>query len=95
MGHKKAKSYTSEFKAKVALDRLRGDLTLNEISTKYGVHSTQINRWKQQALLSIKTSFTGKQEKVAQGEQHLIDDLYRQIGQLSCENDFLKKNVWK
>ena len=95
MSKKKAKTYTSEFKAKVALEALRCDLTLNEITGKYGIHSTQINRWKQQALLSIKSSFTGKSEKSTQSEQQVIDDLYREIGQLSCENNFLKKSVWK
>lgn len=49
MSKKKAKSYTAEYKAKVALEAIRGDLTINEISTKYGVHATQINRWKQEA----------------------------------------------
>lgn len=91
----KTKSYAAEFKAKVALDTLRGELTINEISSKYKVHSTQINRWKQQAILSIKSCFTGAPEKTAQSEQQLIDDLYRQIGQLSCENGFLKKSVWR
>lgn len=95
MGQKILKSYTAEFKAKVAMDTLRGDLTLNELSKKYSVHSTQINRWKQQAILSIKTSFTGKQEKIVQNEQQLISNLYRQIGELSVENGFLKKSVWK
>jgi transposase len=95
MRSKKQKSYPTEFKAKVALEAIRGDLTINEISKKYGVHSTQINRWKQQALLSIKTGFNGKQEKANQSEQKTIDDLYRQIGQLTCENDFLKKSVWE
>ena len=95
MSKKKAKSYTAEYKAKVALEAIRGDLTINEISTKYGVHATQINRWKQEALLSIKSSFSGKGQKAEMGEQKLIDDLYRQIGQLSCENDFLKKRVWE
>lgn len=95
MSTKKAKSYTAEFKARVALDTIRADLTVNEISTKYGVHSTQINRWKSQALSSIKFAFSGKLEKADQSNQKLIDDLYRQIGQLSCENDFLKKNVWE
>ena len=95
MSKKKQKKYTAEYKAKVALEAIRGDLTLNEISTKYSVHSTQINRWKQQALSSIKSSFTGKQEKAEQGGQKLVDDLYRQIGQLSSENDFLKKSVWE
>lgn len=95
MSTKKQKNYTVEFKAKVALEAIRGDLTINEISTKYSVHSTQINRWKQQALASIKTCFNGKFEKALQSDQKLIDDLYRQIGQLTCENDFLKKTVWE
>jgi len=95
MGTKKPKSYTVEYKAKVALEAIRGDLTMSEISSKFGVHSTQINRWKQQALSAIKSGFTGKHEKADQDQQKLQDDLYRQIGQLTCENDFLKKSVWK
>lgn len=95
MGNKKARNHTAEFKAKVALDAIRADSTVNEISSRYGVHSTQIHRWKSQALSSIKMAFSGKLEKTEQGNQKLIDDLYRQIGQLSCENDFLKKSVWE
>lgn len=95
MSTKKPRSYTAEFKAKVALEMIRGELTINEISKKYGVHATQINRWKQQALAGIKTSFSGKQEKAEIGQQKLTDDLYRQIGQLTCENEFLKKSVWE
>ena len=79
---KKKKSYTTEFKARVALDCIRGDLTINEIASKYGVHSTQINRWKQQAMASIKSGFTGKQEKLDESNQQLVDKLYQQIGQL-------------
>ena len=92
---KKKKNYTAEFKARVALDCIRGDLTINEISSKHGVHSTQINRWKQHAMTGIKSSFTGKQQKLEQSEQQLVDKLYQQIGQLKCENDFLKKSVWE
>ena len=92
---KKKKSYTAEFKARVALDCIRGDLTINEIASKYGVHSTQINRWKQQAMASVKSSFTGKQQRQEQSDQQLMDKLYQQIGQLKCENDFLKKSVWE
>ena len=94
MATKKPKTYTAEFKAKVALDSIRGDLTISEIPSKYGVHSTQINRWKQQALASLKVCFTGKQEQADAGKQVEFDKLYQQIGQLTCENDFLKKNVW-
>ena len=92
---KKKKSYTAEFKARVALDCIRGDLTINEISSKYGVHSTQINRWKQQAMTAVKSSFTGKEQKREQSDQQLMDKLYQQIGQLKCDNDFLKKSVWE
>lgn len=52
---------------------------------------TQINRWKQQAMVAVKSSFTGKQQKLEQNDQQLMDKLYQQIGQLKCENDFLKK----
>ena len=92
---KKKQSYTAELKARIALECIRGDLTINEISSKYGVHSTQINRWKQKAMEAIKSSFTGKQQKLAQSDQQAMDKLYQQIGQLKCENDFLKKSVWK
>lgn len=91
MATKKPKTYTSEFKAKVALEAIKGDLTINEVSSKYGVHATQINRWKQQALASLKSCFTGKQEKSDISNQLEVDKLYQQIGQLTCENDFLKK----
>ncbi|WP_440993825.1 transposase [Cysteiniphilum litorale] len=94
MPAKKNKSYTAEFKAKVALDAIKGDLTINEISSKYGVHSTQINRWKQQALASLKTCFNGKQEKALLESQQQMDKRYQQIGQLTCESDFLQKSVW-
>lgn len=95
MGNKKVKSYSAEFRSKVALEAIRGDLTVNEISSKFQVHPTQINRWKQQALAAIKCGFNGKHEATVQSDQKLVDDLYRQIGQLTCENDFLKKTVWK
>jgi len=95
MSIKKQKSYTPEFKSKVALEAIRGDLSMSEISSKYGVHSTQVSHWKQIALSTIKVGFTGKQEKMSESHHKLVDDLYRQIGQLSCENDFLKKSLWK
>ena len=61
------------------------------IYSKYQVYPTQINRWKQQALGAIKSGFNGKHEATIQSDQKLIGDLYCQIGQLTCENDFLKK----
>lgn len=95
MSAKRTGKHTAEFKAKIALEAIRGDLTINEISKKYGVPATQINRWKQQALAGVKTSFNGKQERADIAQQKLTEDLYRKIGELSCENEFLKKSVWE
>jgi len=91
----KQKNYSIEFKAKVALEAIRSELTVNQITSKYGVHSTQINRWKQQALEAIKNAFAGKNISAQKNNQHLLDQLYAQIGQMKVELDFLKKNVWE
>ncbi len=86
------KKYTAEDKAKVALEALKGALTLNEISSKFQVHSTQINNWKSIARNAIVASFKGdgKQTQHPQ-DQELIDELYKQIGQLKVELEWLKK----
>ena len=91
----KQKTYTTEFKARTAIEAIKGELTLNQITSKYGVHSTQINRWKQQALEAVKQGFTGKNDCVQKNEQKLIEQLYTQIGQMKVELDFLKKSAWQ
>lgn len=92
---KKDKSYTTEFKTKVALEAIKGELTFNEMTTKFGIHSTQISRWKQAALDGIKNCFSNKNEKNQKEENKDITELYSKIGRLTCENDFLKKGIWK
>jgi len=87
----KQKTYATEFKAKVALDAIRGELTINQITSKHGIHSTQVHRWKQQALCAIKEAFCSKAKK---NEQESTEHLYTQIGQMKVELDFLKKSVW-
>jgi len=91
----KQKTYSVEFKAKVALDAIKGELTINQITSKYGVHSTQINRWKQQALEAMRNAFVGKNNSVQKTDQQLLEQLYAQIGQMKVELDFLKKSVWQ
>lgn len=86
------KKYTSEDKAKVALEALKGALTLNEISSKFQVHSTQINNWKNIARNAIVASFKGDGKQIQHPQdQELIDELYKQIGQLKVELEWLKK----
>jgi transposase len=91
----KKKTYTAEFKARVALDAVRGDMTINEITTKYKIHASQVSNWKRGALDFIKNGFSGKQQKIERNDKQLMEQLYRQIGEMKVENDFLKKSVWE
>jgi transposase-like protein len=85
------KKYSSDFKAKVALEAIRGLKTLNEISSEYGVHTTQITQWKKQVLDELPQIFGRPAAERAKNEEALIASLYQQIGQLKVEVDFLKK----
>ena len=85
------KTHNKEFKTKVAIEAIRQHKTINELTTEYGIHATQINLWKKQALEAIPEAFSGKKEKVQDDQQHNIDELHRQIGQLIAERDWLKK----
>jgi transposase-like protein len=91
----KQKTYATEFKARVALDAIKGELTINQITSKHGIHSTQVSRWKQQALNAVKQSFSSKRDALQKNDQELTEQLYKQIGQMKVELDFLKKSVWE
>jgi transposase len=88
---KKAREYSSEEKAKVALEALKGELTMAQISSKYGIHATQINRWRKEALESMVSGFKSKLKIKDANQEDLIKQLYEQIGQLTVERDWLKK----
>jgi len=85
------KRYSAQEKAKIVLDILSGDLTQNQLTAKYGVHSTQLHNWKKQALDGLVASFAEKRERQKQDQSALIEELYKQIGQLKVELDWLKK----
>ena len=87
------KTHPLQTKVKVALEAIKGDKTTSEITSKYGIHPTQINNWKKQALEQIPNAFSRKRKKQKENQQKLVDELYRQIGRLKVENDFLKKNI--
>ena len=63
------KRHTAEFKAKVALEAIRQQKTANELTTEYGVHASQINIWKKQALTAIPEAFSGKRVREREGQQ--------------------------
>ena len=85
------KMYSPSEKAIIALEALKGNLTLNEITKRYGVHFSQINRWKKQLKESVVDIFSHGQQKRDLEKEELIQDLYKKIGQLEVEKDWLKK----
>jgi len=85
------KSYDATFRAKVALEAVKGEKTLAELSSTFGVHPNQICKWKKQLLSSLPDLFTDRRKRKDKEQEELIDELYRQIGQLKVELDWLKK----
>lgn len=87
----KRKKYTPAEKAKIALEAIKGELTLAQISSKYGAHATQINGWKKQVLALLPDIFSSKEKQNTIEHASELSELYEQIGRLKVENDFLKK----
>jgi transposase len=87
----KRKQYSPQFKAKVALEAIRGEKTAAELASQYEVHPTMINNWKRQLLEEASSLFEkGTQAlKADTNQQAQVNELYRQIGQLKVERDFL------
>ncbi len=85
--------HSSQTKVKVAVEAIKGEKTTAELTAKYGVHASQISSWKKQALAVIPEAFSGKRKRSETDQQALIDELYKQIGQLTVERDWLKKNI--
>jgi putative transposase len=83
--------FTADFKAKVALEAVKGQKTVAELAGEYEVHTNQISQWKKQLLESLPEVFGRRREQDAAKQQELTDRLYQQIGQLKVELDWLKK----
>ena len=87
------KSYSGKFKAKVAVDAIREQETVTEIAAKYQIHRAILARWKKEAVEGLPNIFSTGKARENKDQQQLIDELYKQIGQLKVENDWLKKKV--
>jgi transposase len=85
------KRYTAEFKAKVALEAIRGELTLAELASKHGIHPTMIATWKRQAVAGMAATFSGTTEASKAAGEADLEKLHAKIGQLVVERDFLSK----
>lgn len=87
----KRKKFSKEFKAKVAVEALKGQRTVNELAQEFGVHVSQINRWKKELLESAPEVFGQSKERETKRMEMEKDQLYRKVGQLQVEIDWLKK----
>ena len=88
----KRHKFSQEFKAKVALTAIKGDKTTAELSSLFGVHGNVINRWAKEAKerLSLVFADNGAKNK---DKEALVEELYKRIGQLNVENEWLKKKL--
>src|SRR5262245_31748276 len=87
------KQYSAEFKARVALEALKGLKTVNELASTYGVHPTQIAHWKHRLQKEMPDIFSARRAKREHDQEALQAQLYQQIGQLKVELDRLKKKL--
>ena len=88
---KKRKAHTPEFKAKVGLEALRGQKTINEIGQEYGVHPVTVGQWKKEIQEQAKKLFEGKRGPKPNVGHNEPERLYSEIGKLKVELDWLKK----
>ena len=91
MTTKKRRSFSAEMKARIALEAIKGQKTVQEIGSHYGVHPNQVTNWKRQAIDELPHAFADRRVHPDQSDEMLKAELYQQIGQLQVELDWLKK----
>ena len=89
----KRRRFTADFKARVALEALRGDKTIQEISAKHKVHPNQVSSWKRQAVDGLDEVFSNGVDRARRDHESEIKDLHAKIGELTVVNDFLSKGL--
>ena len=81
--------FTADFKAKVALEALRGDRTIQEIAAKHKVHPNQVSTWKRRAMDGLGAVFSNGAERAGRDHDAEVHELHAKIGELTVERDFL------
>lgn len=85
--------FSTEFKAKVALEALRGDQTIQEIAARHKVHPNQVSVWKQRAVAGMKEVFSNGAQRKGGDHEAEVRDLHAKIGELTVERDFLARGL--
>ena len=87
------KTYSGKLKGKVAVEAVKEEKTMAELASQYEVHPTQIKAWKRHLLAHVDELFVDKRRKQEQEQTVLVEELYKQIGQLKVELDWMKKKA--
>ena len=91
MNSTRRRCFSAEFKAKVALEAIRVEQTINDLAARYELHPNMITNWKRQPIENSAAIFSGTAERVNKANDDHIKDLHAKIGQLTIESDFLAK----
>lgn len=90
----KRKPHTPDEKAKLVIEVLKGERTINEIASEHGIHPNMLTRWKKEAIEGLPSVFendSAKKRKEQKAHESELDELYAQIGKLTTQNEWLKK----
>ena len=87
------KQYSPKFKARVAVEAIRGEKTLSQLGSQFKVHPIQIAKWRKSAVEHLPELFVDGRTRKGRSEEADSDALYEQIGRLKVELDWLKKKV--
>jgi transposase len=87
------RQHSPAFKAKVAMEAIKGEETTSELASRFEVHPSQIHKWKKELVEGAAGIFGGEQDHNKKGDDKLVANLYQQIGQLKVEKDFLEKGL--
>lgn len=95
MTKQRRRKFSAEFKAKVALEAIKNQKTMAQLSKQFDVNAITISKWKAEALEHLPMVFKSGQLAIESESSIEAEKLYAQIGQLKVENDFLKKSARK
>ena len=87
------KKFGNEFRAKVALAALKGDKTMAELASEFEVHPTQVSAWRNELKERAADVFNGSSGKTARQYKDEMEELYKDIGRIQVENNWLKKKL--